>query len=74
MPTSLQRDVPATFISIHDLFATNTAFRHPCRHWTTWRGQMADRQVQAGYDVTQVIASVTLPGVLHANVGQTQKV
>jgi len=30
------------FISAHGLFATNTAFKHPCRHRTTWTGHIAD--------------------------------
>ncbi|XP_078682194.1 uncharacterized protein LOC144916745 [Branchiostoma floridae x Branchiostoma belcheri] len=34
----------ASFISAHGLFATNTAFKHPVRHRTSWVGHIATPQ------------------------------
>lgn len=48
-------DALADFISAHGLFATNTAFKHPCRHRTTWTGHIADRKAKTESKATIAI-------------------
>ena len=45
-------DALVEFISANGLFVTNTAFKHPCRHRTTWTGHIADRSAPAGLKAT----------------------
>ena len=45
----------ASFISAHGLFATNTAFKHPVRHRTSWTGHIADPNAKTDSKATIAI-------------------
>ena len=47
------------FMCAKGLFATNTAFKHPCRHQTTWTGHFVDRKVVAGSKATRAVFNKT---------------
>ena len=48
-------DALAEFITVHGLFVTNTAFKHPCRHRTTWTGHIADSKAKTDSKATIAI-------------------